>query len=129
MYWRYHGDFYDVASKGFWGTSIGVTKSDTEFAEIKMNWRGHIVIDMLSNGIGRDFLLKSTNIWKSQYTVFNREEAELLIFTTDYKWKKAHYDFKIDINPDFAHEIDETLVLIATYSVLYLTMVQAAATS
>ena len=61
--------------------------------------------------------------------VFNREEAELLIFTTDYKWKKAHYDFKIDINPDFAHEIDETLVLIATYSVLYLTMVQAAATS
>lgn len=66
-----YGDFYDVASKGFWGTSIGVTKSDTEFAEIKMNWRGHIVIDMLSNGIGRDFLLKSTNIWKSQYTVFN----------------------------------------------------------
>lgn len=115
-----YGDFFDVAPKGFWGTSIGVTKSDTEFAELKINWRGHIVIDMLSNGIGMDFLLKSTSIWKSQYTVFNREEAELLIFTPDYKWKNGRYDLKIDINPDFEHEVDETLVMIAAYSLLFI---------
>ena len=122
-----YGDFFDVASKRFWGTSIGITKSDTEFAELKMNWKGHIVIDMLANGKSIDYLMKSSSIWQPKYTLFNRDEAELLFFTSDYKWKKGHYDFKIDVNPHFAHEIDETLVLITAYSVLYLIMMQSAA--
>lgn len=122
-----YGDFYDIEKKGFWGTSIGVSKSDAEFAELKMNWKGQIVIDMLANEKGMDYLVKSSNMWKSQFTLFNREDIELLIFTSDYKWKKGHYDFKIDVNPHFTEQIDETLVLIATYSVLYLIMVQSAA--
>ena len=123
-----YGDFYDVKTKGFWGTSIGIIKSDEEFAELKMNWKGQVVIDMLSNGKGMDYLLKSTNMWGSKYTLFNRDEMELLIFTVDYKWKKGHYNFNIDVNPNFADDIDEMLILFATYSVLYLLMVQAAST-
>ena len=122
-----YGDFYDIEKKGFWGTSIVVLKSSEEFAELKINWKGQVVIDMLANGKGMDYMLKSTSIWKSQFTLFSREETELLIFTIDYRWKKGHYNLKIDVNPNFANEIDETLVLVATYSVLYLLMVQNAA--
>lgn len=50
------GEFYDITPKGFWGTSMIVSKSDKEFAELKMNWKGHIVIDMLGNGKGVDYL-------------------------------------------------------------------------
>ncbi len=121
------GEFYDIAKIGFWGTSIGISKSDAEFAELKMNWKGQIVIDMLENGKGMDYLLKMSNLWKSKYTLLNRDEVELLILTPDYKWTKGHYDFKIEVNPSFAQNIDETLVLIAAYSALYLIMVAAAA--
>ena len=31
------GEFYDIATKGFWGTSIGVTKDNVELSELKMN--------------------------------------------------------------------------------------------
>ena len=48
------------------------------------------------------------------------------IFTPDYKWKKGHYDFKIEVNPDFADSIDEGLVLVSTHAVLYLIMMMAA---
>lgn len=68
-------------------------------------------------------------MWKSQYAVLNQGEKELLIFTSDYKWSKGSYNFKIDVNPDFANEIDETFVLISTYSILYLMMMTAAAAS
>ena len=122
-----YGEFYDAATKGFWGTSIGISKSGEEFAELKMNWKGHIVIDMLENGKNMDYLLKSKSIWKSQYTLINQQETELLIITPDYKWKKGEYNFKIDTNPHCADEIDETLVLITIYGVLYLLMMSAAA--
>ena len=122
-----YGDFYNIGSKGFWGTSIRIVKSDEEFAELKMNWKGQIVIDILGNGEGMDYLLKSTSIWKSQYTLFNRDDMELMVVTVDYQWKKWNYNFKIDVNPNFANVVDETLVLFATYSVLYLIMAQAAA--
>ena len=121
------GEFYDIASKGFWGTSMVISKSDKEFAELKMNWKGQIVIDMSENGEGIDYLIKSNSMWKSQYAVYNQHEKELLIFTADYKWSKGAYNFKIDVNPDFADQMGETFVLIATYGILYLMMMTAAA--
>lgn len=123
------GEFYDIASKGFWGTSIGVSRSGEEIADLKMNWTGHIVIDYAENGKVVDYLLQSNSIWKSQYSVVNTSKTEMLLLTPDYKWKKGHYNFKIDVNPEFAHEIDEPFVLIAVYAVLYLMMMQAAASA
>lgn len=123
------GEFYDAATKGFWGTSIAICKGGEEIAELKMNWHGHIVIDFSENGKGTDYLLKLSSLWKSQYAVLNQQGSELVLFTPDYKWKKGHYDFKIDVNPYFSDVIDEALILIATYGILYLLMMQAAATA
>ncbi|MBL7814084.1 MAG: hypothetical protein JNL70_03685 [Saprospiraceae bacterium] len=121
------GEFYDFLPKGFWGTSIVVSKGDSDIAELKMNWKGQIVIDMLETEQKTDYLTKSHNIWKSQYALVDPTGTELLIITPDYKWTQGHYDFKIDVNPHFTEQIDETLVLIAVYSVLYYLMMQAAA--
>jgi hypothetical protein len=121
------GDFFDIGPQGFWGTTMGITKGGDLFGDLKMNWKGHIVIDFLENGKNLDYLLKSKNMWMTQYALFNRQEKEVLILTVDYKWNKAHYNFKIDINPDFVDVADETVVLVAAYSVLYLMMAAAAA--
>ena len=56
------GEFYDIVTKGFWGTSIGISKNDVELSELKMNWKGEIVIDMSANDKGVDYLLKSHNL-------------------------------------------------------------------
>ena len=120
------GEFYDIATKGFWGTSIGVTKDNVELSELKMNWKGEIVIDMSANGKGADYLLKSHNLWMSQYCLQNRDKKEIMIITPDYKWNKWHYDFKIDINPDFKDEVDEMLILISIYGIIYIMMMGGA---
>lgn len=117
-----YGDFYNIASKGFWGTTIGVLKGDVEYAELKMNWKGQIVIDLLENGKSADYLLRYNSIWKSQYALEDRNKQEVMIITPDYKWTKWHYDFKIDINPNYTDSIDETLILLAAYSALYMLM-------
>ena len=106
------GEFFHIRPQGFWGTSIGISKGDAEYATLKMNWKGNVVIDLLENGVGTDYLLKLNSMWKSQYALVNRQEKEILILVPDYKWKKGHYDFKIDVNPDFADSVDEAL---ATY--------------
>lgn len=121
-----YGDFYTIASKGFWGTSIGISKGDFDYADLKMNWKGQIVINVLNTEDDVDYLLATTSIWKSQFSLKNRNDQEVIILTPDYKWSKWHYDFKIDINPEFKQTVDETLVLLSVYSVLYLKMIGAA---
>ncbi len=51
-------EFYNIDKKGFWGTSICISKSDAEFAELKMNWKGQVVIDMLANKKKDTMILK-----------------------------------------------------------------------
>lgn len=120
------GEFYNIEPKGFWGTSMGVSISEKEIAEIKMNWQGQIVIDMLENGEGMDFLLQSKSIWTSQYVLLDHQKTELLIVTPDYKWKQGHYNFKVDVNPEFTNVINETHILLTIYGVLYVMSLQGA---
>ena len=120
------GEFYDIATKGFWGTSIGVTKDNVELSELKMNWKGEIVIDMSANGKGADYLLKSHNLWMTQFCLQSRDKKEIMIITPDYKWSKWHYNFKIEVNPDFEGVADEMLVLISIYGILYVMMMGGA---
>ena len=124
-----YGEFFDVASENFWSTTIGIKKNDTTYAQLKMNWKGQIVIDLTDNGKGVDYVLKSNSIWKKQYVLQDRDENELLIINADYKWSKWDYEFNISVNPEFTNVVDETLVLIATYGILYLIMISAAAAS
>jgi hypothetical protein len=106
---------------------MGISKSGVEFSELKMNWKGEIVIDMSANGKGQDYLLKSHNLWMSQYCLQNRDKKEIMIITPDYKWNKWHYNFKIEINPDFKDIADEMLILISIYGILYIMMMTGAA--
>jgi hypothetical protein len=121
------GEFFDIATKGFWGTSMSISKSGVEFSELKMNWKGEIVIDMSANGKGEDYLLKSYNLWMSQFCLQNRDKKEIMIITPDYKWSKWHYNFKIEVNPDFKDMADEILTLISIYGILYIMMMTGAA--
>jgi hypothetical protein len=123
------GEFYDLATKGFWGTSIVVTKAGNEYAELKMNWKGHIIIDLTYNGENVDYIVKLNSMWKSQFVLQNRQEQDLLILIPGYKWATGHYDYKVEINPDFQEEVNETLVLLAAYSAVYISMMTGMGTA
>lgn len=121
------GEFYNITNKGFWGTSISVSKNDVEISELKVNWKGEIVIDMFANGKSEDYLLKSHNLWMSQYCLQNRDKKQIMIITPESKWNKWDYNFKIEINPDFENIVDEMLILISIYGILYIMMMTAGA--
>ena len=123
-----YGEFYDIKTKGFWGTSIAVSKGNFDFAELKLSWKGHIVIDLVGNEEDVDYILKLSSIWKSKYTLQNRNGSDLMMITAEFRWN-GYYDFKIEINPDFANDVDETLILMSAYGVIYLIMMSAAAAS
>jgi hypothetical protein len=122
------GDFFDIAAKGFWGTSIAVSKGDSDFAELKLSWKGHIVINLVNNEEELDYILKLSSIWKSKYSLQNRSGNDLMMITAEFRWN-GNYDFKIEVNPDFANDVDETLILMSAYGVIYLIMMGAAASA
>lgn len=122
-------EFYDIKTKGFWGTTVVVMRNDNEFAELKMNWKGNIIIDLTENGVGVDYIVKTNSIWQSQYVLQNRQEQDLLLLIPEYKWSSGHYNFKVEVNPDFQNDVNETLILLAAYSTIYIIMMSGAGTT
>ena len=55
-----NSDLYEVQPVGIFGTSITVTKNGIEIANLKMNWRGHIVFSFQD---GKEFVLKAKGIF------------------------------------------------------------------
>jgi hypothetical protein len=118
-------EFYDITTKGFWGTKIVVKKDDNEFAELHMSWRGDIIIDLADDDSDKSYILKSHGLWKNYYELEDRWGNKLLVLRPDFNWKSTYYNYTIEANPDF--EVNEMLVLLAVYCSNYLMTMMAAA--
>jgi hypothetical protein len=85
-------DHYDINSVGFFGTSIEVTQNETEIANLKMNWKGQIVITFRDE---QEYVFKAKGVFHNKYVVKNKEEEELIQFDPKFNWGKFNYNYEI----------------------------------
>lgn len=87
-----NSDRYEIKPVGFFGTSITVTKNETEIANLKMNWRGQIIITFQD---GQEFVFKAKGIFHNIYVIENKEEEQLIQFNPKFNWGKFKYNYEI----------------------------------
>ena len=106
-------DNYRIAPIGILSATISVTKNGTEVANMKMNWKGHIIISFQN---GQEFILKATGTFLSKYVLEDKDQRKLMLLSPDFNWAKFsnNYSISYDNKPQ-----DILLVLLAAYSVNY----------
>ena len=90
-----HSDHYQITSVDFFGTSMAVTKNESEIANLKMNWKGQIVMSFQD---GQEFLFKAKGVFHNQYVIENKEEEELIRFDPKFSWGKFNYNYEISFD-------------------------------
>lgn len=113
-------EFYDLKSKGFWNAHVAVEKAGAEYAQLKRNWRGHIIMDILGNEHPMDYLFRRVGFWQESYTIEDHNKNILMTLIPDFKWGKLNYDYVIEVNPQFADIVDEMMMLLSVYCANYL---------
>ncbi len=84
--------FYDIRPRGFFGTSILVTHEGVEVAELRMNLKGHIVINYPA---GQEFIFKNTGIFHNKFIIENKEAQKLIQYEPVLNPEKLNYNFTI----------------------------------
>ena len=108
-----NAELYEVKPVGFFGTSITVTKNETEIANLKMNWRGQIVFSYQD---GQEFVLKGKGVFHNKYIIENKDGEKLIQFDPKFNWSKFHYNY--DISYDKKPQ-DILFVLLGVYASNY----------
>ena len=106
-------DFYKIIPKGIFSTTIYVTKNGIEVANLKMNWKGNIIISFKK---GQEFILKASGIFLNKYVLEDKNQQKIMLLNPDFDWSKFNYNYTIsyDTTPQ-----DIVLVLLATYAANY----------
>ena len=108
-----NSDHYEIKPVGFFGTSITVTKNETEIANLKMNWKGQIVLTFQD---GQEFVFKAKGVFHNKYVIENKEEEKLIQFDPKFNWSKFNYNY--DISYDKKPQ-DILFVLLGVYASNY----------
>ena len=108
-----NSDCYEIKPVGFFGTSIIVTKNETEIANLQMNWKGQIVVTFQD---GQEFVFKAKGTFYNKYIIENKDEEKLLQFDPKFNWSK--FDYNYDITYDKKPQ-DILLVLLGVYASNY----------
>ena len=113
---------YEIKPLGFFGTSITVTKNETEIANLKMNWKGQIVMTFQD---GQEFVFKAKGVFHNKYVIENKEEEELILYDPKFNWSQFNYNYEIsyDKKPQ-----DILLILLGVYASNYYIAVVSGAT-
>jgi hypothetical protein len=116
-----NSDSYEIKPDGFFGTSITVKKNKTEVANLKMNWKGHIVIIFQD---GQEFVFKAKGTFHNKYVIENRDEERLIQFDPKFNWGKFNYNY--DISYDKKPQ-DSLFILLGVYASNYYIAVMSGA--
>ncbi len=122
-----YAEFFDFKPVGFWQQQIAVQRDGIEMATLKMNWKGNIIIDIKGNDVEQDFIVKTVGLWQTHFTLQDRFSNDIIALRPHMKWKAGHYEYDVEINPDFQNQADETLILIGLYCANYILEMMAAA--
>jgi hypothetical protein len=106
-------DNYEITPIGIFSTTISVTTNETEVANLKMNWKGHIIISFRDE---QEFILKATGTFLNKFVLEDKDQQKLMLFNPDFNWAKFSYNYSVsyDKKPQ-----DILLVLLATYAANY----------
>lgn len=88
-----NSDHYLIRSDGFFGTNIKVTNDHVELANLRMNWKGQIVITMHN---GQEFLFRNTGIFNNKFVIENYETEKLVQFDPCLNWSKLNYNYTVE---------------------------------
>jgi hypothetical protein len=108
-----NSDCYEIKSVGFFGTSVIVTKNETEIVKLQLNWKGQIIILFQDE---QEFVFKPTGVFHNKYVIENKEEEKLIQFDPKFNWGKLQY--KYDISYDKKPE-NILFVLLGIYASNY----------
>ncbi len=108
-----NSDRYEIKPVGIFGTIITVTKNEIEIANLKMNWRGHIVFTFQD---GEEFVLKAKGMFYNKYIIENKDQEKLIQFDPKFNWSK--FDYNYDITYDKKPQ-DILFVLLGAYASNY----------
>ena len=105
-----NSETYQIKAVGIFRTNTIVTKNGVEIANLKMNWRGQMLIAFQD---GQEYLLRGKGIFYSKYIIENKEQEMLIQFEPKFNWKKFRYNYNIKyyIIPE-----DVLLILLGVYA-------------
>jgi hypothetical protein len=107
-----NADNYTIKPVGFLNTSIAVTKDETEVANLKMNWKGQIIISFQD---GETFILKAKGAFYEKYIIENMNNEKLIQFDPKFNWSKFNYNYEIS----YGQKPQDILVLLGVYASNY----------
>lgn len=109
-----NAEVYQIKPVGIFRTNTIVTKNGIEIANLKMNWRGQIVIAFQD---GQEFVLKGKGIFYDKYIIENKNQKKLIQLEPKFNWKKFRYNYIItfDKKPE-----DILLILLGVYASNYI---------
>ena len=109
-----------MQSKGFWSAYTAVEKAGVQYAQLKRNWRGNVIIVVLGNDQPMDYLFRRVGFWQERFNVEDHNKNILMTLSPDFKWGKLNYDYTIDINPPFTDTVDKMMMLLSVFCANYL---------
>ncbi|RVT72737.1 hypothetical protein EOD40_15100 [Flavobacterium sufflavum] len=109
-----NSETYQIKPIGIFRTTTVVTKKGAEIANLKMNWRGQMLIAFQD---GQEYVLKGKGMFYSKYVIVNKEQEILIEFDPKFNWKKFRYNYNITYNkiPE-----DILLILLGIYTSNYI---------
>jgi hypothetical protein len=106
---------YEISPVGIFGTKINLTENGTEIANLKMNWRGQIV---LAFNDGQEFILKSTGAFKQKFIIEDDAHEQIIQLDPQFNWRKFQYNYDITNNKIPQNNL---LILLGVYASNYFT--------
>lgn len=109
-----NSETYQIKPVGIFRTTTVVTKNGAAIANLKMNWRGQMLIAFQ---YGQEYVLKGKGMFYSKYIIENQEQEKLMELDPKFNWRKFRYNYNITYNkiPE-----DTLLILLGIYAANYI---------
>jgi hypothetical protein len=102
-----------MVSTGTWALSLLVQNEEKLVSTVKTETGGSMSITKFYRR-KKYYLRKSQNL-KLRFTLFNKDNEELLTIVPSVNWQKKSHDFILQINEDFEKECNGLLILQAVH--------------
>lgn len=110
-------EVFVVSPVGFFQSSINVTQSRKNIANLVMNWRGEIVISFRDS---REYVLKLNQFFFGKYIIENSNKEKIIQLDPAFNWRNFHYNYDISYNiTDDKNAKDILLLLLGVYAANY----------
>ncbi len=112
---------YTIKPAGVFTDKIAVLDNGAEIACLKMNWKGHIIIDFAS---GEKFIFKTKGTFHCKYVIENKEGETLIQYEPHFNWSKFNYNYDVLYNERPSNLL---LVLLGAYVANYKIVIMSGA--